>query len=233
MKISLYFKVLLICMTAICACEKIDNDQIPAVQSGKHVEKVITADIEYVYDYDDVGRLISITENHGTSGMSSKHEFDYSEEGILVVTGKNYTRIYTLGDCGEILSAELKWSDIGYRTLHFIHSDSLPLICLQGEELHDEYTWEKGNLISRTTLNSVRYNFRYTPILNNWKVPLPIFYDFGGVHEYDIYPLMLSCNLPSKINDKSYTYERNFDGDICKVIYEWGDTLEEYRIEYR
>ena len=87
----------IVCMTTICACGKICDTQIPAVQSGKQIVKVITSDIEYVYDYDDVGRLISITENHGASGMSSKHELDYSEERILVVTGKNYARIYTLG----------------------------------------------------------------------------------------------------------------------------------------
>ena len=234
MKLGLYLKCLLICLVIVCACEKTDNGQIPAVQSGKSILRVISADIEYVYDYDNDGRLISITENYRLSGMSSKHEFDSSEEGILVVTGKNYTRIYTFGDCGEMLKAELKWSDMDYLTLHFIHSHSLPIKCLECEDLRDEYTWEDGNLISRTVFNSIRYNFSYTPILNNWHVPLPIFHDFSGVCEYDIYPLMLSRNLPSEINDRSYTYERNSDGDICKVICVCGNNiLKEYTIEYR
>lgn len=210
------------------SCEKSEPEQVPAVQHGR-VASVVAPDHHYVYDYDESGRLVSISFNEGLSGW---YEFDYSEEGILVVTEGGYTNTYTYGLAGELENVDIKFKGNDVVTLYFEHSDGLPVKCTADEVLLDEYVWKEGNMTRSIYKSSSQREYSYTDILNNWTIPMPFFSNFSPTSERFIYPIMCSRNLPSQIDSKSFIYERDSHGNISKVTVQAGSSSREYKIEY-
>lgn len=233
MKNFVWFAVLVL----LCACEKIDDESSLAVSSGKMVKSICSSSDKYVYEYDENGRIMSIAYNDGLSVFN----YDYSNENLLIVTGGGCTRNYIYGKSGKLETVNYVFSDEqDFGTMTFTHSGGFPAFCsvtsdLVSDRIVSEYVWEDGNLVlvrPGTGESCPADEYSYTGIVNNFNVPLPFFWSFNVNNECFIYPLMLSHNLPESIVDRHFRYDRNQEGDICKVTVETTARHDVYEVEY-
>lgn len=233
------FSVVLLVLSVFCACSPADDVQLLAVQSGRPVKKVVSPYGEYLYEYDAAGRVSSIIHD------KDEYKYDYPEDNKVVVTGQGYTRTYVYGEYGELESVHFMFSDdVDAGTISFAHTDGFPVTCTLDSDIYTdyvlyEYVWEEGNCIRQHPLNvsddfslsSIESSYS-SGIINNYNVPLPCFWSFVQLNESLIYPVMRCRNLPDSIGDRTFGYERNPEGDICKIEVNGNQRHEVYEIEY-
>ena len=209
-----FWTAIILCIFCFIGCDKIDSEEIPAMQPGFMVRKVITPETEYLYEYDELNRLSSITFHDGIH----RYEFDYSEDGKLTVTGCNYLYVCQYNEAGEMASFFTQYAGVGGGTLEYTHADGYPVKLASGDYVRQEYVWENGNMIRRIVLGVLLREYSYTKILNNWGVPIPAFWYTAPASEDYQYPRLRCRNLPSSMNNEIFSYERNSDGNISKII---------------
>ena len=223
-----FWTAIILCILCFIGCDKIDSEEIPAMQPGFMVRKVITPETEYLYEYDELNRLSSITFHDGIH----RYEFDYSEDGKLTVTGYGHICTYYYGDDNELTSINFKYADIDCGTLYFTHSNGYPIKCVGQDHIYEEYLWENGNMKREIVTGILAEDFSYSKILNNWHVPVPIYYNLTPTHEMRIYPMMNSRNIPDKISNTEFHYERDSNGNISKITKIAGQKSYVYMVEY-
>lgn len=238
-------------MFASCSKEEATHYTERAVVSGKLI-KSISFDDETMYEYEyENGKVSSVAYR-----TDMVFEFDYPSQDHMTVSYKNAEYSLKLNEKGLPISIAslILTSDSDIRYGECVYNDNGLITQLKNDIYYcEEYSTPSWDVV-KGSYTSYKFNaplFTWTQnnsaILDNFNVPLPGFSApfINSSSDYNVYFLPFarySSLLPLKLEtvrysaegqivkttSSSFSYERNEDGDIYRII----GGPSEIRIEY-
>ena len=234
MKTKLYI-LLFTLLAVLVSCERTDpQEEVSyAIVSGKKVKSVerwfFDNDDElenrYVYEYNESGEVSKLTDfQNGREDLRREYLFTFEGDEVISVDDGTNRWEYFYDNKGLVEKCVKKFSDFGPLLSYVFfwngnHVTGCEIYDMEEMLLDLNFEWQRGDLI---TIDN--FHQRYENIIDNFKVPFPCYHDrliLASSNEFLIWNIFKSEHLVSETVSTSrvvgYTYERNSEGDICRI----------------